>query len=158
MEAHSSQVDILDGDTMRRGINAGLGYSLADRQQAVRRAGARAVELAREGHVVLVAMVSPIASERLTIRRLHQNEGLRFIEVWVSTPLGVCQQRDPKGLYRRAQKGELTNMTGIDSPYEPPLHPELVVPTHELTVAQGTARVLQALEGILPHGAGGAML
>jgi bifunctional enzyme CysN/CysC len=143
---HSSPpVSVLDGDILRRGLNAGLGFSLSGRRAAVRRAGDQALGLARRGHLVLVAMVSPLARDRDAVRRLHDRAGLDFFEIWVATPLSVCEARDPKGLYRRARLGLLSDMTGIDSPYEPPPHPDLVVATEHLSPAAAGAYVLSAL-------------
>jgi bifunctional enzyme CysN/CysC len=141
----SRPVSLLDGDVLRRGLNAGLGFSLPDRTTATRRAGERALELARHGHLVVVALVSPLAQDRDAVRRLHDEEGLAFVEVWVATPLSVCEARDPKGLYRRARLGQLSDMTGVDSPYEPPPHPEVVVATEHLSPATAAAQVLAAL-------------
>ena len=146
----SRPVSVLDGDVMRRGLNAGLGFSLLGRTAAAQRAGERALDLARRGHVVLVAMVSPLARDRDAVRRRHDDAGLAFVEVWVATPLSVCEARDPKGLYRRARLGQLSDMTGVDSPYEPPPHPEVVVATEHLSPATAAAQVLAALN--LPTG------
>jgi adenylyl-sulfate kinase len=142
-------VSVLDGDAMRQGMNAGLGFSLEDRRIAVRRAGERAVALARAGHVVLVAMVSPIRKDRAAVRRLHDQEGIAFVEVWVSTPLAVCARRDPKRLYHRARHGELTQVTGVDSPYEQPTRPAVAVTTEYLSPVEAADRVLTALQSLV---------
>ncbi len=147
--AESSQpVRVLDGDALRHGMNAGLGYSLEDRRIAVQRAGAQAVALARASHVVLVAMVSPIRKDRAAVRKLHDQHGIAFVEVWVSTPLAVCARRDPKGLYHRARHGDLTQMTGIDSPYEPPTRPEVTVTTEHFSPGAAADHVLTSLESL----------
>ena len=134
---------LLDGDNVRHGLNAtaemlretgsadpdrfGLGFAAEDRQENIRRVGAVAQLFASAGLVTLVAFVSPYRRDRDGVRKLIQ-EQLRaddFIEVFVDTPLETCEKRDPKGLYQRARAGELSGMTGIDAPYEPPEAPEL---------------------------------
>lgn len=118
---------LLDGDNLRHGLNADLGFSAADRAENVRRAGEVAVLFADAGVVALVSLVSPYAADRERARQTHQSAGLPFAEVFVDTPLEECERRDPKGLYARARAGELAGMTGVDDPYEPPESPELVV-------------------------------
>lgn len=126
---------LLDGDNVRHGLNADLGFSDADRAENVRRVGEVARLLADAGVVALVPVISPFRAGRASARMAHEEAELRFIEVFVDTPLEECERRDPKGLYVRARKGELTGMTGIDSPYEPPERPDLV-----LTPADGDPR------------------
>jgi bifunctional enzyme CysN/CysC len=118
---------VLDGDNLRHGINADLGFSAADRTENVRRVGHVATLLADAGVVVLVPLVSPYRADRDRVRALHREAGLLFVEVFVDTPLELCEQRDPKGLYKKARAGELTGFTGIDDPYEAPAAPELVL-------------------------------
>jgi bifunctional enzyme CysN/CysC len=118
---------VLDGDNVRHGLNADLGFSPADRSENVRRIGEVAALLADAGLIVLVPVISPYRADRDRARAAHATAGLRFVEVYVDTPLAVCEQRDPKGLYARARAGELRGMTGIDAPYEAPLSPDLVV-------------------------------
>ena len=118
---------VLDGDNVRHGLNADLGFSAADRAENVRRIGEVAALLADAGLVVLVPVISPYRADRDRARSAHAAAGLRFVEVFVDTPLALCEQRDPKGLYARARAGELRGMTGIDDPYETPLTPDLVV-------------------------------
>ena len=121
---------LLDGDNVRHGLNADLGFSAADRAENVRRIGEVARLMADAGLVVLVPVISPYRVDRDRVRAMHEATGLVFVEVFVDTPLELCEQRDPKGLYAKARAGELTGMTGIDDPYEPPEHPEVVlVPT-----------------------------
>jgi bifunctional enzyme CysN/CysC len=117
----------LDGDNLRHGLNADLGFSREDRGENVRRAAHAARLLADAGVVAVVALVSPYASDRDAARALHAEEGIDFVEVWVSTPLEECELRDPKGLYARARAGEVRGMTGIDDPYEDPARPDLEV-------------------------------
>lgn len=139
---------VLDGDNLRHGLNAspvmlaplhgddfaqrfGLGFSAADREENIRRIGAVAELFASAGVITLTAFVSPYRRDRDAVRRLLESRGRvgDFVEVFVDAPLEVCEQRDPKGLYKKARAGELKNFTGIDDPYEPPLNPELVLPS-----------------------------
>jgi len=116
---------LLDGDNVRHGLNADLGFSAADRSENIRRVGEVARLMADAGLVVLVPVISPYAVDRDRVRAAHAAAGLDFVEVFVDTPLEVCEQRDPKGLYRLARAGELTGFTGVDDPYEPPTSAEL---------------------------------
>lgn len=116
-------VCILDGDVMRRGLNADLGFSEADRDENIRRAAEIARLLLDSGIIVVAALISPYRAGRMHARALA-GAG-RFLEVFVDAPLEVCRQRDPKGLYARAGTGEINDLTGIGSPYEPPPDPEL---------------------------------
>lgn len=118
---------VLDGDNVRHGLNGDLGFSAADRAENVRRVGHVARLMADAGIVVLVPLISPYRADRDQIRALHVEAGLPFHEVYVDTPIELCEQRDPKGLYAKARAGELTGFTGIDDPYEPPEHPDLVL-------------------------------
>lgn len=116
---------LLDGDNLRHGICGDLGFSAADRERNVRRAGELARLFADAGVVAIVALISPFAEARNEVRQSHARCGLKFIEVHVDTPIEVCAARDPKGLYARARAGELTGLTGVDDPYEPPSRPDL---------------------------------
>jgi bifunctional enzyme CysN/CysC len=118
---------LLDGDNLRHGLNADLGFSAADRAENVRRVGEIAKLFADAGVVAIVAAISPYRADRERIRAIHDQDGLRFVEVFVDTPLDVCETRDPKGLYARARAGEITGFTGVDDPYEAPDSPELVL-------------------------------
>ncbi len=113
---------LLDGDNLRHGLNADLGFSAADREENVRRVGEVARLFADAGLVAVVSLVSPYRAHRDQVRGLHEAAGLRFVEVFVDTPLEVCESRDPKGMYARARAGEITGFTGVDDPYEAP-HP-----------------------------------
>jgi adenylyl-sulfate kinase len=126
---------VLDGDNLRHGLNRDLGFSDADRAENVRRVGEVARLLADAGVVALVPVISPFRAGRDAVRAAHAAAQVPFVEVFVDTPLEECERRDPKGLYARARAGELTGMTGIDSPYEPPVAPDLV-----LTPADGSPR------------------
>jgi bifunctional enzyme CysN/CysC len=123
---------ILDGDNIRHGLNADLGFSAADRAENVRRVGEVARLLADAGLVVLVPVISPYRADRERVRRAHEVAELPFVEVFVDTPLELCEERDPKGLYQKARAGEITGMTGIDDPYEAPTDPEVRVEPADL--------------------------
>jgi bifunctional enzyme CysN/CysC len=118
---------LLDGDNLRHGLNADLGFSAADRAENVRRVGEVAKLFADAGLIAVVSLVSPFRADRNRVRAAHSAAGLRFIEVFVDTPLEMCEARDPKGLYARARAGDLPDFTGISSPYEPPDRAELVL-------------------------------
>jgi adenylyl-sulfate kinase len=136
---------LLDGDNLRHGLNGNLGFSAEDRAENVRRVGEVAKLLADAGTVVLVSLVSPYAADRDRVRAVHADAGLRFVEVFVDTPLEECERRDPKGLYAKARAGELKGMTGIDDPYEPPARPELTLWPADQPVDQAVAAVLAAI-------------
>jgi bifunctional enzyme CysN/CysC len=116
---------VLDGDNLRLGLNADLGFAMADRAENLRRIAHVACLLADAGLTVLVPTISPLAEHRELARSIHDTAGIAFREVYLDTPVEVCEQRDPKGLYAKARAGEITNFTGIDSPYEVPQHPDL---------------------------------
>ena len=137
---------ILDGDNVRHGLNKDLGFTDADRIENIRRIAEVAKLMVDAGIVVLTAFISPFRSERDMARALfNQNE---FIEVYVDVPLEIAEQRDPKGLYKKARRGELPNFTGIDSAYEAPSNPEISLPTGELSVEDCVERVLEAMEAM----------
>jgi adenylyl-sulfate kinase len=131
---------VLDGDELRRGLCADLGFSRDDRRENVRRVGAVAGLFADAGIVCIVALISPFRDDREAVRRAIGAP--RFVEVFVSTPIEVCEGRDPKGLYARARRGEARDFTGISSPYEPPPAPDVEVPTERLSIGEGVARIL----------------
>jgi len=118
---------VLDGDNVRHGLNADLDFSADDRNENVRRIGEVARLMADAGLVALAPVISPYRAGRDAVRAAHDAADLAFFEVYVATPLAVCEARDPKGLYARARAGALTGMTGVDDPYEPPESPELVL-------------------------------
>jgi adenylyl-sulfate kinase len=135
----------LDGDNLRHGVCGDLGFSAEDRDRNVRRTAEVARLFADAGLVALVSVVSPYAEAREAARELHERDGLRFVEVFVNTPLEVCEERDPKGLYARAKAGELKGFTGVDDPYEIPLAPDVELRGLDLPAA--VERVLDALDG-----------
>lgn len=118
---------VLDGDVLRRGLSSDLGLSPADRAEQARRAGHVAALIAKAGVVAIVALVSPFAEDRRRARDAHAQMDVPFLEVWVDTPVAVCEQRDPKGLYALARSGHLRGLTGLDAPYEPPVAADLRV-------------------------------
>jgi bifunctional enzyme CysN/CysC len=135
----------LDGDNLRHGLNGDLGFSAGDRAENVRRVGEVARLFADAGVIALVPLISPYRAGRDHARALHAAAGLEFLEVFVDTPIEVCEQRDPKGLYAKARAGELKGFTGIDDPYEAPLAPELVLRAGEVSPADGAAAVVDLL-------------
>jgi len=136
----------LDGDNLRHGLNGDLGFSADDRAENVRRVGEVARLFADAGVVAIVPLISPYREGRDRARALHEAAGLVFVEVFVDTPIEVCEQRDPKGLYAKARAGELTGFTGIDDPYEAPLAPELVIPGVTVGAADAARRITATLE------------
>jgi bifunctional enzyme CysN/CysC len=136
---------VLDGDELRRGLSSDLGFTAADRDENVRRAGEVARLLNEQGLVVVVALISPRASARRAVRARHEAEGLTFVEVYLDTPLEVCERRDPKALYRRARGGENFQLTGVDDPYEPPTRAELVISTERCAPQEAARAILTAL-------------
>jgi bifunctional enzyme CysN/CysC len=136
----------LDGDNLRFGLNADLGFAPEDRDENVRRTGEVARLFADAGLIALVSLVSPYREARDKVRAAHADAGLPFLEVHVDTPLEVCEQRDPKGLYARARSGEIRDLTGVDAPYEAPEAPALTWNGAE-PVAAGVGLVLAALAG-----------
>lgn len=143
---------LLDGDNVRHGLCSDLGFATADRQENLRRVGEVAKLMVDAGLVVLAAFVSPYRAERAAIRaRLPEGE---FIEVFVDTPLSECEQRDPKGLYKKARAGEIKHFTGIDDPYEAPEQADIHLVNHGQGIEQGVAILLAQLQarGILPQG------
>lgn len=134
-------VEVLDGEIVRRELSPDLGFSKADRDLHIRRVGFMASLLARHGIIVIVAAISPYRALREEMRRLLGS----FIEVYVNAPICVCESRDPKGLYKMARAGKLIGFTGIDDPYEIPLSPDLECRTDEETVAESTEKILKVI-------------
>jgi len=143
LRARGERVELLDGDVVRENLSKGLGFSKEDRDVNIRRIGFVAHLLARNGVKVITAAISPYRSVRDEVR---ENVGEGFLEVYVSTPLEVCESRDVKGLYARARSGALKGFTGIDDPYEPPLAPEIEIATHGESPEESAARVIDVLE------------
>jgi adenylylsulfate kinase len=137
---------VLDGDNIRHGLNKNLGFSAADREENIRRIGEVAKLFADCGVITMTSFISPYRKDRDTVRALHAAGQLPFIEVFLNTPIETCEQRDPKGLYKKARAGELKNFTGIDDPYEAPLHAELVIDATSTSPQQATILVLEYLQ------------
>lgn len=145
LRAQGRAACVLDGDALRRGLSADLGFGARDREENVRRAAELALLVAQAGVVAVVSLVSPYAGHRTSARALHQGPGIPFVEVFVDTPPEECRRRDPKGLYARAERGEITGLTGVDDPYEPPAHPDVRVPAGALSPDRCVDMVAMAL-------------
>jgi adenylylsulfate kinase len=156
---------VLDGDNVRLGLNPsyerllpeygeefarrfGLGFGILDRQENIRRIGAVAELFCSAGLIAITAFISPFREDRDRVRRQMEAAGAvgDFLEIFVETPLEICQERDPKGLYRKALKGEIKNFTGIDSPYEAPLQPEITLKTAEAPIGALALQVINYLQ------------
>ncbi|MGH8443631.1 MAG: adenylyl-sulfate kinase [Solimonas sp.] len=135
----------LDGDNVRLGINKNLGFSAEDRTENIRRIGEVAKLFVDAGVIVLSSFVSPYRADRDVVRKLHADAGIDFIEVYVDVPLEEAEKRDPKGLYKKARAGEIKNFTGISDPYEAPEAPELVLPSHQMSLQDEVAALLKLL-------------
>jgi sulfate adenylyltransferase len=148
IEARGRRVTLLDGDSVRTHLSRGLGFSREDRDENVRRVGFVAAEIVRHGGVVVCALVSPYRAARAEARAMVEDAGGAgsFVEVFVDTPLEVVMERDVKGLYASAKRGEVAQMTGLADPYEPPLTPDLRLETVANTVERNAAAVLSYLE------------
>jgi bifunctional enzyme CysN/CysC len=136
---------LLDGDNLRHGLNSDLGFSPADRAENVRRVAHVAQLLADAGTIAIVSLISPYTADRQTARRIHEDAGIDFVEVFVNTPLSECERRDPKGLYARARRGEIHGLTGVEAPYERPSAPEVALQPLEQPVDDLVERLLEAL-------------
>jgi adenylylsulfate kinase len=142
---------VLDGDNIRHGLNKNLAFSAADREENIRRIGEVAKLFADCGVLTMTSFISPYRADRDKVRALHVEGKLPFIEVFVNTPIETCEQRDPKGLYKKARAGQLKGFTGIDDPYEAPLKPELTLDATNTSPQQATVLLIEYLEkqGIL---------
>jgi adenylylsulfate kinase len=142
------KVEVLDGDVVRENLSKGLGFSKEDRDLNIARIGFVAHLLARNGVKVICAAISPYRESRDKVRQLVGD----FIEVYVSTPMEVCEKRDVKGLYQKAREGQILGFTGVDDPYEPPVNPELEIPTIDQSPEESARLILNKLEerGYLP--------
>jgi adenylylsulfate kinase len=135
----------LDGDNMRFGINKNLGFSAEDRRENIRRVGEVSKVLADAGIIALSSFISPYREDRDSVRALHERTGLRFLEVYVDCTLETAESRDPKGLYKKARRGEIKNFTGIDDPYEAPLNADIHLRSDQMTVAEEVMAVMTYL-------------
>lgn len=138
---------LLDGDSLRSGLNKDLGFSIDDRNENIRRVGELCNLMLDAGLIVITTFISPIRSQRDEIRS-HNTTG-KFVEVFIDTPLKTCEERDVKGLYKKARAGELKNFTGIDSPYEKPLSPEITINTEALTEAESVRKILSYIHNLI---------
>ncbi|MFZ3069760.1 MAG: adenylyl-sulfate kinase [Anaerolineaceae bacterium] len=149
VENYHAHTCLLDGDTLRMGLNKDLGFSDEDRSENIRRVGEVAKLMYDAGLITLVSFISPFAADRDRARSLFPENG--FWEIFVDCPVEVCRSRDPKQLYQRAQTGEVANFTGISSPYEPPENPEMLLHSSRFSIAECTNQVLERLlsEGVI---------
>lgn len=146
----------LDGDNIRLGLNRNLGFSAEDRAENIRRIGEVARLFADSGCIALSSFISPYRADRDAARAMHEKDpqgAIPFIEVFVDAPIELCEQRDPKGLYKKARAGELKHFTGIDDPYEPPVNPELILKPAAMSVEESVCACLRLLadRGIVPR-------
>jgi len=142
LKSRGHKVELLDGDVVRQYLTKGLGFSKEDRDENIRRIGFVADLLTRNGVIVLVAAISPYRKTREEVRQKIGN----FIEVYVNAPLEVCEQRDVKGLYKKARAGEIQNFTGISDPYEPPIDPEIECRTDLESESASMTKIIRILE------------
>ena len=145
LRVRGQRVEVLDGDAVRPHLAAARGYSREDRGINIRRIGWVAELLARNGVVVLVSAIAPFRDVRDEVRAAHTANGTPYQEVYVATPVDVAADRDVKGLYARQRAGEITGLTGVDDPYEPPVAPDLVIPAHEQAPDDSVALLLRHL-------------
>ena len=136
----------LDGDNVRLGINKNLGFSAEDRAENIRRIGEIAKLFVDAGVIVLSSFVSPYCSDRESVRKLHEDSNMKFFEIFVDVPLSVAEDRDPKGLYKKARAGEIKNFTGIDDPYEAPNKPDLILDTSQMSIEDEVNAILEMLK------------
>ena len=141
-EEYGRYVELLDGDEVRKGLSSDLGLSREDREEHARRVSYLAKVLARNGVISIVALISPYRTSR---QRAKELIGEDFVEVYIRASLETCEKRDPKGLYARARRGEITNMTGIQDPYEEPISPDIIIDTETGTSDVSADRLIQML-------------
>jgi len=137
---------VLDGDNIRHGLSSDLSFSASDRKENVRRVGEVAKLMMESGVIVLAAFVSPFEEDRAFVRKLLPQGD--FLEVYCNASLEVCESRDVKGLYRRARNGKIKSYTGIDSPYEAPINPDLVIDTGSTSLQESVARVINLIKSM----------
>jgi adenylyl-sulfate kinase len=143
--ARNLQAIVLDGDNLRHGLNSNLGFSPEDRTENIRRAAEVGALLASAGHVAIIALISPYRADRRAAREIARKQACCFVEIFVDAPLEVCEERDPKALYKRARAGELRGFTGIDAPYEAPENPEIHIRTNELDIEASLSMIAEDL-------------
>ncbi|MDG3074866.1 adenylyl-sulfate kinase [Bacillus halotolerans] len=135
---------VLDGDNIRHGLNRDLGFRTEDRIENIRRIGEVAKLFVDSGQMILTAFISPFREDRDMVRALFPDG--EFLEIYVKCPLQVCEQRDPKGLYKKARNGDIKHFTGIDSPYEAPLSPDLIIESDQTSIADGADLIIKELQ------------
>jgi adenylylsulfate kinase len=135
---------LLDGDNVRHGLNGDLGFSEKDRVENIRRVGEVAKLFVDAGLIVITAFISPFRSDRKLVKDLFEED--EFLEVFINTPIEICKERDPKGLYKKALNGEIKNFTGIDSPYENPENPTLEIKTNKLSIEKSVTKIIELIE------------
>lgn len=143
VESYQAHTYLLDGDNLRGGLNADLGFLLADRSENIRRVGEVAKLMADAGLIVLTAFISPLRTDRERNRQLL--EKFNYFEIYIDCPLVECEVRDPKGMYAKARSGEVAEFTGVSSPYEAPIDPDLTLKTDQLSIKECTAEVIDLL-------------
>lgn len=143
-EEYGRYVELLDGDEVRKGLSSDLGLSREDREEHARRVSYLAKVLSRNGVISIVALISPYQASRQRARELIGDHD--FVEVYVRASLAACEKRDPKGLYAKARRGEITNMTGIQDPYEAPLNPQITIDTEKGTPEESVENLIDMLE------------
>jgi adenylylsulfate kinase len=136
----------LDGDNLRFGLNRDLGFSPEDRKENVRRVSEVSRLFAEAGAIVIAGLISPYSADRAYAREVHTNASLPFMEVFVEAPLSTVEERDPKGLYKKARAGQIKGFTGIDAPYEAPVNPEVHLRTDKLSVVESVNKILEVLD------------
>jgi sulfate adenylyltransferase len=148
-EAGGVKVTLLDGDVIRTHLSSELGFIRAHRSINVRRASYVASEIARHGGICICAMIAPYEEDRIEARGMVEQKGGRFVEIAVSTPIEVCESRDPKQLYVRARAGEILEFTGVSDPYEFPSNPEITIDTSTISVDEGLGKILAYLASVI---------
>ncbi len=137
---------VLDGDNVRHGLNKNLGFSAEDRTENIRRIGEVSKLFADAGLLSITSFISPYSADRDQVRKLHEEADLPFLEVYVELPLKVAEERDPKGLYKKARAGEIKGFTGIDDPYEEPSNAELILHTADQTIEESVRTLLELID------------
>jgi len=140
---------IIDGDRLREDLSRDLGFTDSDRKENIRRASAIAIMAARSGIISICSLISPLRSDRDDVKNKCKSLGITFLEIYISTSLSVCEKRDPKGLYRKARAGLIPQFTGIDSTYEPPINPDLIIQTEGSTIDESIKLLKNLVERFL---------
>lgn len=142
---HKIPAYALDGDNIRHGLNNNLGFSAEDREENIRRVAEVARLFADSGVIALTSFISPFANDREAARKIHQRDNLPFFEIFVDTPIEICEERDVKGLYKKARAGQIQGFTGIDQPYEEPQRPDLTIKAGETSISDGIQQIVDLL-------------